>query len=527
MTTETSFDVRPDRGRPQQPQRQKQQQEPNKYRTNVRPAPYHIPAAPPIAWAPGNSPRRAWLSRFVLMALLILQALLSLRLDNSASPGELQTLPDFRKGEFFTGSSLYPSIAGALYNGLGLGGLRFLSTVFMVCATGLLYSWTTRLFNERVGLSAAGAFSVAAPTLVLGALATEDALSVLLLAGAVWLVVLSRSGPMWPALAAGPVALLAVVVKYSALFYLPSILALAILVSLRHTTVAQAMVRAASLGVSFLIAAVFYMVSTSGVETPETPALSELFQGWFNWLGLFLAFGVFGMVMYIRKARMGEVPNGAAPDPSPMWRALLCTAFLLPALLAPFLLMATPVSGTLWRPGLAFGALLAASIVGVGLVRMIGAHFRFPQLGIMAGVALLSLGMAQSEYEYKLWPDYENIAKVLDGEVTPEGRYLAADPSSFSFHMENYRPSQWTAIEDKPMKGAAGLEAALRKGTYDLVVIETPTTSETEKAVLDQLAKQGRYRMLTGVPFHLGWDIKTHQIWIPNLEASSASKPGQ
>lgn len=525
MTTETSFDVRPDRGR--EPQQQKQQQEPNKYRSNVRPAPYRIPAAPPIAWAPGNSKRRAWLSRFVLLALLLLQALLSFRLTNSASPGELQTLPDFRTGDFLTGSSLYPSIAGALYNGLGLGGVRFLSTLFMVCATGLLYSWSTRLFNERVGLSAAGAFCVAAPTLVLGALATEDALALLLLAGAIWLVVLSRSGPLWPALAAGPVALLAVVVKYAALFYLPSILMLAVLVSLRHTTVAQAMVRAASLGVSFLIAAVFYMVSTSGLTTPEAPALSELFQGWFNWLGLFLAFGVFGTVMYVRKARMGEVPHGAAPDPSPMWRLLLCTAFLLPALISPFLLMATPVSGTLWRPGLAFGALLAAAIVGVGLVRMIGAHFRFPQLGIMAAVALLSLGMAQSEYEYKLWPNYENIAKVLDGEVKPEGRYLASSPGTFSFYMEEYRSSQWTAIADKPMNGAAGLEAALRKGTYDLVVIETPTGSDEEKAVLDQLAKEGRYRMLTGVPFQLGWDINTHQIWIKNLATPAAPKPGQ
>ncbi|MEO3783172.1 glycosyltransferase family 39 protein [Actinocorallia sp. B10E7] len=521
MTTETSFDIRPVGGEPEPEQ-------PNKYRSNVRPAPYRIPAAPPIAWAPGNSARRAWLSRFVLMALLLLQALLSLRLNNSASPGELQTLPDFRTGDFFTGSSLYPTIAGAVYGGLGIGGVRFLSAVFMVCATGLLYSWTTRLFNERAGLSAAGAFCVAAPTLVLGALATEDALSLMLLAGATWLVVLSRSGPLWPAIAAGPVALLAVVVKYSALFYLPSILLLAVLVSLRHTSVAQSMVRAASLGVSFLIAAGFYVASTSGLTTPETAPLSELFQGWFNWLGLFLAFGIFGAVMYVRKARMGEVPNGGAPDPSPAWRLTLSLAFLLPALLAPFLLMATPVSGTLWRPELAFGALLAASMVGVGLVRMIGAHFRFPQLGIMAAVALLSLGMAQSEYEYSLWPNYENIAKVLDGEVTAEGRYLASDPRVFSFYMEQYRSSQWTAISDVPMNnGAAGLEAALRKGTYDLVVIETPTSSDEEKAVLDQLVKEGRYRMLTGVPFKLGWDINTHQIWIKNLAAPAAPKPGQ
>ncbi len=518
MTTETSFDVRPSREQPQ-PQSEAQ---PNKYRSNVRPAPYRIPAAPPIAWAPGNSARRAWLSRFVLLTLLLMQMLLSLRLRNSASPGELQVLSEFRAGDFFTGSSLYPAIAGALEKGIGLQGMRFLSTIFMVCATGLLYSWTTRLFNERVGLSAAGAFCVLAPTLVVGALATEDALSVLLLAIAVWLVVLSRSGPFWPAVAAAPFALLAVVVKFSALFYVPAVLMLVVLVSLRHTSTSQAMVRALPLGVAFLAAAGYYVAATSGLETPETQSLPDLFQGWFNWLGMFLAFGLLGAVMYVRKARMGEVPTGAAPDPSPLWRALLGLTFLLPALLAPLLLMATPVSGTLWRPQLAFAGLMAGAMVGVGLVRLIGAHFRFPQLGIMAAVALLSLGMAQSEYEYSLWPNYENIAKVLDGEVTAQGRYLASNPGTFSFYMEEYRSSQWTAITGRSENGAAGLEAALRKGTYDMVIIETPVRSTADEKVLDQLRSGGRYRMLTAVPFRLGWTGGNHQIWVKDLAATPA-----
>ncbi|GAA2722029.1 glycosyltransferase family 39 protein [Actinocorallia aurantiaca] len=508
MTTETSFDIRP--------AQEEEAEQPNRYRSNVRPAPYRIPAAPPIAWAAGNSARRAWVSRLLLACLLILQAVLTLRLRNSASPLELNVLPDYRFGGDFTGgSSLYPSIAQALENGLGLQGVRFLSMLFMVCATGLLYSWSTRLFNERVGLVAAGAFAVIAPTQVLGALATEDALALFLLALATWLVVLSRSGPFWPAVAAAPVALLAVVVKYGALFYLPWIVLLVVLVSLRHTAAAQAALRALPLGLAFLGAAGYY--ATAGASAPEAQPLTDLLQGWLNWIGIFTAFALLGVVMYTRRARMGEVPNGATPDPSPVWRLLLGVTMVLPALLAPFFLMAAPTFGTLWRPQFAFGALLAATMVGVGLVRLVGAHFHFPNLGIAAAVALLSLGMTQSEYEYTLWPSYENVAKVVDTQMNAEGRYLASDPGTFNFYMENYRASQWNATKD--LKGGAdGVAVVLRKRTYDLIVLQTPAGSATDKKLLEELQDgTGNYRMLTGQPFRLGWAGGSHQLWIPDL----------
>ncbi|GAA0963603.1 hypothetical protein [Actinocorallia libanotica] len=509
MTTETSLDLR-------LAQEQEQEQEqPNRYRSNVRPAPYRIPAAPPIAWASDNSPRRAWVSRLLLACLLVLQAVLTLRLRNSASPTEMHVLPDHRfGGDFTSGSSLYPSIAQMMEGALGIQGLRFLSMVFMVCATGLLYSWSTRLFNERVGLVAAGAFAVIAPTQVLGALATEDALSLFLLALATWLVVLSRSGPFWPAIAAAPVALLAVVVKFGALFYLPWLVMLAVLVSLRHTATGQAVMRAAPLAGAFLCSAGYYIMATSGLTAPEGEPVSDLLQGWLNWIGLFTAFALLGVVMYTRRARMGEVPTGASPDPSPVWRLMLGVAMVLPALLAPFFLLASPVFGTVWRPQFAFGALLAATMVGVGLVRLVGAHFHFPNLGIAAAVALLSLGMTQSEYEYTLWPSYENVAKVVDTQMQSEGRYLASDPGTFSFYMENYRTAQWNATSE--LKGSA--ESVLKKRTYNLIVLQTPAGSAIDKDLLEALKKGvGNYRMLTGEPFRLGWTGGSHQLWIPDL----------
>ncbi|MDX6743528.1 ArnT family glycosyltransferase [Actinocorallia sp. A-T 12471] len=515
MTTETRHEA---------PSSREDQSEPKKYRSNVRPAPYRIPTAPPIAWAPGNSKRRAWLSRMVLAGLLLMQAILTLRLRNSVYPGETAILPS--NGGFHGGTSLYPALSEALQGGIGVQGMRTLSLVFMICATGLLYSVATRLFNERVGLAAAGAYSVIAPVLVAGALATEDALAVCLLAGTLWLVVLSRGGQAWPLFAAAPVAILAVAVKYGTVFYLPWVLLLAILVSVRHTSAGQAFLRSSGLLLALLVGAVLYV--TGSADAPATVPVGDLAVGWFHWLGTFFAFGLFGAGFYVWKARMGEVPVGADPEPGRGWRVALSAAFLLPVALAPLLLMGSAFDDRLWRLQFAFAGLLGATMAGVGLVRMIGRHFRFPQVGIIAGVALLALGMAQSEYEYSLWPNYENVASVLDQTVKPEDRYLATDPASFSTYMKKYRPAQWTPIADVVTKdldagGQNEIKAVLRKRTYEMIVVQLPTVSPADKALLEQLrAGTGDYRVLTGVPFRLGWTEGTHQLWVKNLARPSA-----
>ena len=84
---------------------------------------------------------------------------------------------------------LYP-VLGALFDSIGgLTAARALSLAEMLTATGLVYTMSRRLFNERVALCAAITFAVAEPTLFLGNLATYDATALCLLAVAAWLVV--------------------------------------------------------------------------------------------------------------------------------------------------------------------------------------------------------------------------------------------------------------------------------------------------------------------------------------------------
>ena len=131
-------------------------------------------AEPPSRYIPGR--RTTMISRLVLLAILILQAVLSLRLRNTAFEDESlylyaghMELQHLLHGAalhgqysvYFSGSPvLYPVLAAALDQVGGLALARALSLVEMLAVTTLLYALTRRLFNERVGLCAAALFAV-------------------------------------------------------------------------------------------------------------------------------------------------------------------------------------------------------------------------------------------------------------------------------------------------------------------------------------------------------------------------------
>src|SRR4029077_3285882 len=84
---------------------------------------------------------------------------------------------------YFSGAPvIYPPV-GALADSMGgLAGARILSLVFMLGATALLWGAAGRLFGRRAAFFAAALFAVSGPVLHLGAFATYDALSGLLVA---------------------------------------------------------------------------------------------------------------------------------------------------------------------------------------------------------------------------------------------------------------------------------------------------------------------------------------------------------
>jgi Dolichyl-phosphate-mannose-protein mannosyltransferase len=186
-----------------------------------------------------------------LLLVLAAQAALSLRLvwANTAFQdeatylwaGHLQwahwlhgmPLPPFPT--YFSGAPvIYPPLGALADTAGGLAGARVLSLVFMLGATALLWAAAGRLFGRRAPLFAAALFAVSGPVLHLGAFATYDALSVLLVALAAWCVIRAGNRGEGTGLMAAAGAALAVAnaVAYSSALFDVVVLALALLTAL-------------------------------------------------------------------------------------------------------------------------------------------------------------------------------------------------------------------------------------------------------------------------------------------------------
>src|SRR5580698_7637579 len=120
-------------------------------------------AGPELFSAP--SARRTWVSRAVVGGLLCVQAILSLRLQNTAFGDEALYLyaGHMETAHLLHGASLqgnyatyfpgipvlYPVLAAAANSVGGLAAARTVSLLAMLITTALLYGLTRLLFNER------------------------------------------------------------------------------------------------------------------------------------------------------------------------------------------------------------------------------------------------------------------------------------------------------------------------------------------------------------------------------------------
>lgn len=137
-------------------------------------------------------------------------------------------LPPF--ATYFSGSPVIYPLIGALADSLGgLAAARALSGCFMLMATVLLWGTTARLYGKRAAIHAAGLWAVLGPTLHMGAFATYDAMTLMLLALAAWCAVRavrSNAATQWAMAAAGALAL-ANATKYASALWDPVVIVVA------------------------------------------------------------------------------------------------------------------------------------------------------------------------------------------------------------------------------------------------------------------------------------------------------------
>lgn len=521
---------------------------------------YRVPLGPAAGWTAEPSRRRARVSRAILLGLLLAQAVLSLRLRNSAFEDEALYLyaghleldhlvhggpahPEFLR--YFSGSPyLYPVAGAAVDSVFGLAGARALGLACMLGATALLYSLTRMLFNERVALCAAAAFAVAQSTLFLGNFATYDPPAILLLALAGWAAVrTARSGTLLASLLVAPPLATAVAVKYASGLYLPTVAALAVLAAYPHRgwrAVGRAVgipaVVAGLLGVALAgggRAHLAGLTSTTTGRAAGSDGLLELLLDTLRWVGPLFLLAVLGTVLYARRERMGELPP--APDEagsgrSRTGRLLLGGLLSATALLAPAYQIHLH-TGTSLHKHVGFGLLFAAPMAGVAMSRLAGAHFRRPELAIVGWVVLLVLGLAQSQDRYHVWPDTTRLIATLRPQLGPDRHYLVGANWVPQYYLRaDSRPDQWTSTysidytdrRGRHLTGDPAYRAAVADGYFDVLVLN-PVAGGVNRALARQLRGDARYRLLAalsyrqssgGAFYRVSYGTGSFQVWV-------------
>jgi hypothetical protein len=509
---------------------------PRRRRRELEPSPF-----------PPPSSRRIWVSRAVLLGILAVQAALSLRMRNTAFEDEalyltaghyelahlLYGVPlpaDY--ATFFSGSPVLYPILGALADTAGgLAAARLVSLAAMLTATGLLYSLTRRLFNERIGLCAAVIFSVTESAIFLGNFATYDAPALCLLAVAAWIVVRTAT-VRWPVyLAAAPVAALAVGTKYAAALFVPTIVAMAALAAwpylgkralIRSATLAVAI--AALLGGALWLAGSGYLAAITSTTTARqhgsTP-VSLLLKDCLLWGALPFALAVIGSVAYALEART-EPGERIAPPGRRAHRIVLGAVLTGTALLAPLdqMHLHTDVS---FQKHIGFGLFFAAPMAGIGLARIIGPHFHRAQFGVVVWGSCLLLGMVQASHQYADWPNARPLVAELSRYLAPHAHYLvevSEVPTYYLMYNRDARADQFSSTffisyADKngtTLTGDAGYEQAIRDGYFRVIAYDDSVTVPLDHILARMLAADPHYRLAATLANSNG--LGTYYVWV-------------
>jgi hypothetical protein len=495
------------------------------------------------------SARRTWVSRAVLGGLLCMQAILSLRLQNTAFgdealylyAGHMETAHLLHGAAlqgtyatYFPGIPvLYPVLAAAANSVGGLAAARAVSLLAMLITTVLLYAMTRRLFNERVGLCAVVLFCVTEGTTLAGQLATNDAVSLCLLALASWIVV--RTAPWrWRAyLLAAPVAGLAIGTDYWALLYLPTLALLAGLAAdpyLGRTALTRSLVLGAVtvelFAVGVLIGGRTYVtaaVATLATRSPGGDQALHILAEAGEWSGLVAALAAFGAARYATEARNERNELVALPGSrrrrSALGLVLAGTALLA---LADHLYLNTD---NMMDTHICFGLFFAAPMAGVGLARLVGDHFRRAQIGVVVWAAALVLGLAQATQTFGSWPNSSTQVMELSRYLGPGARYLVENDDVAIYYLmgnPDAQPDQFTSTyfmsyrnrKGQLLTGTPAFLAALQSGYFRVVIYDSSVTPALDKSLAAALESNPRYRLAGAVPEDARDFRTTCYVWV-------------
>ena len=478
-----------------------------------------------------------------LVCVLVIQAGLSLRLvwSNTAYQDEALYLwaghlewahwlhgvavPDF--ASYFSGAPvIYPPLGAVASSIGGLAAARILSLGCMLAATALLYAVTRHLFGRWAAIASSVVFAAIGPTQFLGALATFDALAVMLLALASWFAVRSSyeggkwGGGQWLMCCAVAMAL-ADAAKYTSLLWNPVVIALLVLGpagtwprSAGRGIRLAGYTAALTIPVLFLAGGHSYVagiMSTTVARPGGTVPVLRVLGASAEWIGAIALLAIAGAAI-VTWRRLG--------------RRLTALAWVLAAsvFLAPLGEARIHTNFSLFKH-VGFGAWFACIVAGYALAAIVRAvQARQAEYARAVGLVMVFLlvisGAALSAVHFSAWPDSAQMIRGLAPVIERTGcpcliaendvvhYYLARQTTQDAFttvFVMKYRE------DGRELAGPSAYGAAIRDHYFRLVEVDPSEMPALYAPVVDALAAS-HYRLVLSTPSNMPGE--PFEIWV-------------
>lgn len=411
---------------------------------------------------------------------------------------------------------LYPPLAGVLDLIGGLELARLFSLLCMLGVTVAVFLVGRLIYDEQSGLAAAAIYSIQASTLLIGRLATYDAVCLLLLSLAT--IVALHADSVHTLLLVGILSFLltlAVATKYVGELFVPTVVAVMALETWRVYGWRAAIVRTAMvlcaiggllcIGLLLLTRAestgIRLAATTRFVENPLSRV--ELLRRALLLASALSALAIIGLSFSRRRVLSG---------------LLLASIAIAPAF---HLWKAEPIS---LQKHIGYSLFFAAPLAGYGLIRLMKGTRLQRYVAVVLALLAIALGLEQAYQYYRDWPNDRALIAALRTQGIPAGRMLVEDRDVVRYELGDWRvdaPRQYTDLYDFAYVDAAGqhlsgegaYRAAIAEQYFDLILLRYGPNRITDEAIDDALHDGGRYELVATIPYTTRSNSGTYWVW--------------
>jgi hypothetical protein len=368
-----------------------------------------------------------------------------------------------------------------------------------------LLTFTKSIFDHNVAYFAAAAFALQAPVLFLSRFATHDAMSIMLLAAAIALTVpISRSKRPWlgaPLLAA--VLTFAVITKYAILLFVPSVLALLVVMVAIRQGVRLAVLSGVVAGLATVAGvALFFWLDPAvlaGLSFTTTERSVIIFVDRLSLLsdtvrisGILVVLSLLGAIFTARSRITIAL-------------LLLATAFLVPAY---HLYKGELVS---YHKHLAYSSLFLAPVAGVFLAKVSGYQATFMVgtrwiVGLAIVLGMFAFGLNQAIAFFHEWPNATAMNRILLTQVRDTSRLLSEESEVPRYYLQDHVQAwQWSNLywfeypdaNGAIVRGFPAYQRAIDDEFFDLIVLRYGPNYDVAVAIRRLLVADANYELIS------------------------------